>query len=216
MRNLSGHLAVHVIVDEGKASKVVNHLRDLDLVDGGTIVNAIGTAKSSILHFLELHHQRKEFLIMAVEKEKEKRIMDEIEEELSLDKKNTGIAFSVDIFKTSWKATDKEDGMTGVGSGYEAVFVIVENGKAEEVIDISQEAGAKGATIIHARGSGVSVQGQVFGMVIEPEKNIVLMLIKSEDVDVVIESISREIDIEKPGNGIIFAMDVNRTVGILE
>ena len=216
MRNSSGLVAVNVIVDEGKASKILNYLKKLSLVGGGTIINAIGTAKSNILQFLELHQQRKEILFMAVDKDKELMVMEEIKKEFSLTNRTAGIAFSIDIFKTSWRQSQEEEVMDSSKGGYEAVYVIVENGRSEEVIEISQEAGAKGATIIHGRGSGRSVKGDLFGLVIEPEKDIVLMLIKKEDVEVVIETISREIEIEKPGNGIIFAMDVSRTAGIFD
>ncbi len=53
---------------------------------------------------------------------------------------------------------------------YDAIFVVVDKGKAEFVVEAANEAGAKGGTIIHARGAGEYEIEKIFSMEIEPEK----------------------------------------------
>lgn len=213
----NNYVSVTVIVNEGRASDVMDHMKKKNLVSGATAMLGQGTAKSEILRFFELHHQRKELFIMAVKREYEEEVMKELEVEFNLNKKNQGISFSTDVIKTSWERnTDQEEIDMGPKSGFEALFVIVDRGVGDEVVEIANDAGAKGATIIHGRGTGTSVMGNVFDMVIEPEKDIVLLLIVEENIDSIMDVLYKELELEKQGKGIMFTMDVNRTAGILK
>ena len=49
--------------------------------------------------------------------------------------------------------TDLEEG--GKNYGISSNFIIVDRGLGHEVVDVATEAGARGATIINARGSGI-------------------------------------------------------------
>jgi len=97
---------------------------------------------------------------------------------------------------------------------YNLITVIVDKGRAEEVIDAANKAGAKGGTIINARGSGIHESGKILSMEIEPEKEIVMILSESDTTENIISAIKDAIKINEPGNGILFVQDVNRTYGI--
>lgn len=212
------YIALFVIVDRHKASGVLEFMKTLG-VTGGTILQGLGTVKSGLLSFLELNEDKKEILMMIVDKKLEDKLIDKLLEKYKLHKKNHGIAFSIDVYRMLGSHIKRESGdmdNTSRDIKYEAVFVIVENGKADFVVEAAQKAGAKGATIVHGRGSGIHETDNIFGLVIEPEKEIVIMLIKREDVDGVTKSVREAIDIEEPGQGIMFIMDVNRTAGILD
>lgn len=212
------YIALFVIVDRHKASGVLEFMKKLG-VTGGTILQGYGTVKSGLLSFLELNEDKKEILMMIVNKKLEDMLIDKLLEKYKLHKKNHGIAFSIDVYRMIGSHIERVSGdmdNTNREIKYEAVFVIVENGKGDFVVEAAQKAGAKGATIVHGRGSGIHETDNIFGLVIEPEKEIVIMLIKREDVDRVTKSVREAIDIEKPGQGIMFIMDVNRTAGILD
>ncbi|WP_425539927.1 P-II family nitrogen regulator [Microaceticoccus formicicus] len=212
------YIALFVIVDRHKASGVLEFMKKLG-VTGGTILQGYGTVKSGLLSFLELNEDKKEILMMIVNKKLEDMLIDKLLEKYKLHKKNHGIAFSIDVYRMLGSHIERVSGdmdNTNREIKYEAVFVIVENGKGDFVVEAAQKAGAKGATIVHGRGSGIHETDNIFGLVIEPEKEIVIMLIKREDVDRVTKSVREAIDIEKPGQGIMFIIDVNRTAGILD
>jgi nitrogen regulatory protein PII len=97
---------------------------------------------------------------------------------------------------------------------YSAIFVIVDRGKAEEVVDAAKAAGARGATIMNARGSGIHETQLLFNMEIEPEKEIVLILAQKDIVEPIAASIREKMKLDEPGNGILFLLDVNKTYGI--
>ena len=97
---------------------------------------------------------------------------------------------------------------------YKAIYTIVERGLGDEVIDAAQGAGSMGGTVIHARGSGIHERQKVFNMTIEPEKEIVLILSKTETANGIVKAIKENLKIDQPGHGIIFVTDVKETYGI--
>jgi len=97
---------------------------------------------------------------------------------------------------------------------HSAIYTIVDKGKAEAVIEAAAKAGARGGTIINARGSGIHETERLFHMEIEPEKEIALIVAKNENLDPIIESIRKELALDEPGNGILFVQDVKRTYGL--
>lgn len=99
---------------------------------------------------------------------------------------------------------------------YEAIFTIVDKGKADEVIDAAKLAGSTGGTVIHGRGSGSHDKAKLFNIPIEPEKDIILILAQSHKTDAIVNSIRERLNIDKPGAGIIFTLDVKRTLGLFQ
>jgi nitrogen regulatory protein PII len=97
---------------------------------------------------------------------------------------------------------------------YNAIYVVVDKGKAESVIDAAKEAGARGGTIINARGSGIHETSKLFSMDIEPEKEIVLILADDQITSPITSSVREKLQIDQPGNGIIFVQSVNKTYGL--
>lgn len=97
---------------------------------------------------------------------------------------------------------------------FQLIVTVINKGFASDVIDASRAAGAEGGTIIPARGSGIHETSKFFGVVIEPEKEIVLTLVDCKITEVVMESIAKAIDIDKPGTGISFVVDVPKVYGI--
>ena len=94
------------------------------------------------------------------------------------------------------------------------IVTIVDGGMGEDVIDFSKEAGAAGGTILHGRGSGVHDSGKFLGLDISPEKDIVLTLVPDSLTNKVMDAIGQGINIDIPGNGICFSIDVNKVIGI--
>jgi len=93
------------------------------------------------------------------------------------------------------------------------IVTIVRKGWGSTVLDASVAAGSRGATVLFGRGAGVNEKERIFGMAIEPEKEIVLTLVRTALVDVVLEEIVRTAELDRPGAGIAFVVPVDRIVG---
>ncbi|MBS4030110.1 MAG: P-II family nitrogen regulator [Clostridiales bacterium] len=97
---------------------------------------------------------------------------------------------------------------------YDLIVTIVNKNQADLVVEASKQAGAEGGTILFGRGTGIHEQAKLFGITIEPEKELILTLIKKELTETVLESIVAKADLNKPGKGIAFILDVEKVVGI--
>ena len=98
---------------------------------------------------------------------------------------------------------------------YQLIITIVEQGNAEDVIECAKKGGAEGGTILTGRGAGIHDTSKILGILIEPEKEVVLTLIEKEKTDAVLEAIAIGMELEKPGRGIAFVVDVPKAAGIV-
>ena len=99
-------------------------------------------------------------------------------------------------------------------SNYQMVICIVNAGFSSVVIDAAREVGARGGTVIHGRGTANREAEKIFQIVVQPDKEIVMILVKNEIKDAVLTAIHQKAGLETDGQGIAFSMPVDRTVGI--
>lgn len=212
---------IFTVVDFGSGSKIIKTARKSG-VSGGTIFLGNGTVDNRLLEILALDHVRKEIVIMVTERSLSPEVLEKLNEKFHFDKPGHGIAFSIplmEIYGTrdgSCEVNEHKENRGDENTMYKAVFTIVDRGKGENVMDAARKAGAKGGTIINARGSGIHETEILFSMPIEPEKEVVMILAKNEIVDNISSAIREELKIDEPGMGIMFVLDVNKTYGLNE
>jgi nitrogen regulatory protein P-II 1 len=89
---------------------------------------------------------------------------------------------------------------------HDLIVTIVKKGFAECIVQASKKAGSEGATIIYGRGTGIPI---------EPEKEIILTIIKADHTEQVLEAIIKAGKLEHPGTGIAFVLELKRVVGVV-
>ncbi len=95
------------------------------------------------------------------------------------------------------------------------IVAIVPQGRCPVLVTAAKEAGSEGATIVRGRGTGVHESSKFLGVPIEPEKDLLLVLIPTELTDAVMSAIVRAGELDQPGHGIAFVVDVPRVEGIV-
>ncbi|MDY0388170.1 MAG: P-II family nitrogen regulator [Methanolobus sp.] len=96
------------------------------------------------------------------------------------------------------------------------VVTIVKKGWGDKVIQASRKAGSKGGTILFGRGTGIHENKTFLGMLIEPEKEIVLTLTESAAADGIVEAIEKNVNLDEPGNGLGFVIPIKKVFGITQ
>lgn len=217
MRNLkSRHLEMLVvIVEQNKASKVL-HLADEKGVTASVAMLGIGTASRTLFDYLGLNDKKKAVLLLFGKTEEIENLADYLVEKLELNKPNHGIAYIESAFNVFGTEDNEKENIKRGETMYNAIYTIVERGKAEDVIEAAQKAGSRGGTIVNARGSGSEEARKVFNMFIEPEKEIVLIISEEKMTKDIVDSIRKETKIEEQGKGIIFVTNVNQTYGLVK
>ena len=97
---------------------------------------------------------------------------------------------------------------------FKVVFAPLKTHKTDAVVDAAKMAGATGATIIPARGTGVREAKTFFGLTLEDQTDILLFLLEEHLVEPVLEAIKTAGEFDKPGTGIAFVLPVDRVIGL--
>jgi nitrogen regulatory protein PII len=99
---------------------------------------------------------------------------------------------------------------------FKLLIALVEDTKTNAVIEAAREAGATGTTVIsNASGEGMEKSKTFFGLTLETQRDVLLMLVEEHLSRHILEKISDagEFDTQK-GAGIAFQLDVEDVVGI--
>lgn len=99
---------------------------------------------------------------------------------------------------------------------FKLLIVLVEDDKTDAVIRAAREEGATGATVIsQARGEGAKQPRTFFGLSVEVQRDMILLLVEEHLARNILEKIA---DVGKfddtPGTGIAFQLDVEDAVGV--
>ncbi len=99
---------------------------------------------------------------------------------------------------------------------FKLIIVMVEDTLTEGVLDAARSCGATGATVLNgARGEGLAPAKTFFGLSLESQRDVVLLLVEEHLSRRILEQVARtgRFD-ERPGLGIAFQIDVEDTVGV--
>lgn len=97
---------------------------------------------------------------------------------------------------------------------YEVIFCIVNSGYGEAVMDAAKTVGARGGTIINARGTASLDAEKIFGITVQPEKEIVMIVVPAKIKDDVLHALYKDVGLQTAGQGIAFSMPVDGAVGL--
>lgn len=84
----------------------------------------------------------------------------------------------------------------------------------DHIVDTAKGAGATGATIIPARGSGIHEAKTFFGLTLEAQTDIIMLLVEEHLVIKILDAIKEAGEFHKPGTGIAFVLPVEHVVGL--
>lgn len=90
------------------------------------------------------------------------------------------------------------------------ITCIVQKGMADGVVKAAQEAGAQGATVYYGRGGGIRERLGVLGFAIEVEKEIITIVVSTDQLDRVFERMYVAGRIDTPGMGIMYATPLEK------
>ena len=101
-------------------------------------------------------------------------------------------------------------------SNFDCIMTIVDGGYSEDVVEAAKSSGAQGATIINARGSTAKEPNKFFKLNIQPDKQIILILCKSEQTKGIVEAISKKAGMNTKAHALSFVLPVEDAAGMAE
>jgi len=91
----------------------------------------------------------------------------------------------------------------------EMVVSIVNLGMEEKVIEVAKSLGVTGGTYINANGTGKFDAEKFFGLSINPEKVVVLLIIDSEKKEELLKALYNQLGLNSEAQGIAFSLPVD-------
>lgn len=192
--------------------------------EGATIIHGQGAGVEKCKTFWGIPMEpEKDVIFTVVSDEHAEEVLDIISKSVKMGKSGNGVAFILDItsftgavhlHKKKDKPTDQPLKSMDETAQFELIVSIVNKGFCEEIITAARKAGAAGGTILTGRGTGIHEHGKLFSFNIEPEKEVVLILVPQKITDKILESIVKTGELDKPGKGIAFVLNVEKAHGI--
>lgn len=97
---------------------------------------------------------------------------------------------------------------------FKLILASVKTDITDQVVDAGKEAGATGATIIPARGTGIHEAKTFFGLSLEAQTDIIMMLVEEHLVATILDAVKKAGEFGEPGTGIAFVLPVEHVVGL--
>lgn len=94
------------------------------------------------------------------------------------------------------------------------IITIVARGFSDRVTESAKNAGAEGATIFNARGTGIHESDSILGVSIQPEKEVVMIVVRKNIRKKVMREICKNCGLNEEGKGLCFAMPIDELGGV--
>lgn len=178
-----------------------------------------GTASPSLLNYFGLDEVKKSIYFSLIPSSLEKKILMELETKLQLKEIGKGIGFTISL-TSSYKFVEDilgkgEEVVKEETGHYELVITIVKEGYSDLVMQAAKRKGATGGTVIYGRSLG-SNRTILANLSIEPEKDVVLNIVKKEDKKEIMQSINQKVGINTDGNGLLISLPIDNVIGLQE
>ena len=99
---------------------------------------------------------------------------------------------------------------------HEVIFAIVNAGFAEEAMNVARSQGARGGTILNARGVAREKEATFFGITIHPEKEILMLVVEKTIRDQILNALYKEMGMSKKAQGIAFSLPISDVAGLAQ
>ena len=86
----------------------------------------------------------------------------------------------------------------------------VQRGMADDIVKAAQEAGAQGASIHFAHGRGVRERLGIWGLALEAEKEVINIVVSTDQVDRIFEKMYLAGQMDTPGMGFMWVTPLEK------
>ncbi len=209
----------HIEIAEG-------HYRDYG-IPINIVTHGYGAAKQELYDILGFGEHKKAIFISIITENMAQQLLRKLATDLHLEKPGKGIAFTIPINAASNalnqlcmmsdknKQIESEDKYMSHTEGYDLILTIVNNGYYDQIIEAVRSAGARGGTLMHARGLASEETSRFLGITIQPEKDVLLIIVSHKIKQQVMESITKTAGITTEGRGICISLPITSALGLL-
>ncbi len=94
------------------------------------------------------------------------------------------------------------------------ILAICNSGSCDEVMETAKLAGARGGTIIHARGSAQKDSEHFLGITIQPEKDIIMIIVDENTKAPIMQAINKKHGVGTKYHTVTISLPVDDVIGV--
>jgi nitrogen regulatory protein PII len=216
------------IVDWQKL-KIINEVFDKEHVRFHFFSKGRGTASSEILDLLGIGASDKAVVLCIEQDGKIPALLKGVRKKLGFHSPGAGIAFTIPlsginnpilkIFKDQilkdFSSTEiKETATMGSEVKHDLILSVINRGYSDEFMTLARESGATGGTVINARGQTHEGAVKFFGVSVQEERELILILTNREKKAAIMQAVSQAYGLTTKAGGIVFSLPVDRVMGL--
>ncbi len=184
-----------------------------------------GTAGSEIMTVLGLDTSAKDVVFSFVNAETLPAMMAEISGKKFMKSAGLGIAFSLRLtgignlvqaalLQGSEPAAMEGDDKMAHQDDYSLILAVAEPGYTDQIMEIAKDAGARGGTVLYARGIGHGEAANFLGISIQAEREIIAILTPAEQRIPIMEAINSGFGLRTEAKAILLSLPVEDMVQV--
>ncbi|MDR0472534.1 MAG: hypothetical protein LBH43_02515 [Treponema sp.] len=128
--------------------------------------------------------------------------------------KSTKISEELDLrVRTNIHSKDKGENMANAKT-HDLIISVVNQGYSDEFMNTAREAGASGGTVLNARGQAHEGAVKFFGISVQEEKEIILILSPNEKKENIMKAVCEAHGLNSKAHGIVFSLPVDNVMGL--
>ena len=207
------------IVNPGLLSRMDGIVKSLELP---LVIELLGrgTARKDVLDLLGLSTHEYHIFMTIADRECTKRLIDEARRNLYIDAPGQGIIVATPIKSVGGGKTlanlnggRPTEGAPELNYNYEIVLAIVNEGHTDTVMDAAREAGARGGTVLHGKGTGSKDAAKFFGVSIASEKEVIMIVARSSEKAAIMKSIVNKAGTQTEAGAVVMSLPVSAVAG---
>ena len=212
------------IVERDKGKKLIKELENINIKVNFQCVG-LGTAPTEMMDIFGLGHRDKDIVISFGAEYVVKDMMANFGEKFESHNKYSGLMI---ILKTSAanrilteilsfntdKNLEKGNGSMKNEHHNNLIFISVNEGYSDDVMQVARKAGATGGTVIKGRLANVEQLANLDGSDVDGEREILCILAPLKTSAQIMEDVNKEFGTTSPANGIIIALPTEKAYKI--
>jgi nitrogen regulatory protein PII len=183
-----------------------------------------GTASSEIIDLLGIGATEKAVFICLVQSTDTPHIIQKVRHAMGARSAGAGIAFSIPLggvtariftmFKENGSNTKEDQAMNAIEIKNEMIISILNSGNSDAFMTEARKAGARGGTVISARGISQEAMKKFLGMSVQDEKEIIFILADKEKAVPIMEAVKTDFGTASKAAGVIFSLPVDQVMSL--
>lgn len=182
-----------------------------------------GTASSELLDVLGLGGAERDVLISLASRGPAERLMGLLRYDRPEELRANGLVFDTPVTgmnnivamalaRQGQKKTENGGLPMEKRDGSSLIMLVVNQGHTADVMNTARAAGARGGTVLRARQSDDGEAGRPYGIALEEEKELVLIVAAGDTRNAIMETVNKKHGLKTPAGAVILSLPLDHVI----